>query len=160
MNRTIEDDERFKTARKLKYMDYEGSVLYWAGAGPSGRFFRNKTEIETYCNVHKLSSPRWVWGCKHVSSIFNAKRVIGTLGSPESLEAVLTPEAVQALQMVLDGWAESLELVALVADFDTAVVLDRALYSKTEKIHYEIDGYEPLCEDELASDGEPQLELM
>lgn len=129
--RCVHEEDFFRSANKLWYSDYEGKFIFWrAPLSVSGEFFRNRTELENYCMSHGFDLPRWCWAVDEVAFLLDAETcLLGvTNRAGEEIRPLLEDAEVAKLQELLDQWAMDLDTKSYEPDYETAVVLDRALY--------------------------------
>lgn len=129
LERQLPDVALFEAATKVWYPDYDGIFLYWPVAGGRGEFFRSRTDIEKYCVAKDIEPPRWVWACEQVGFLIDAEAVLaGARDSDQNpIRDLVEDPDVEKLQDILDEWVMARDLFSHRIDYNTAVVIDRAL---------------------------------
>ena len=131
-DRVALDESMFAAARKIPYFEYDEPFLFWAAAGPTGRFFGSRKEIEKYCTQKNLTPPRWVWACEPVGFLLDVQQVLQVARDRtcNEINHLIDDDEVERLQKLLDDWAMAQNLKSWDVDYDTAVVLDPSLYQE------------------------------
>lgn len=126
------DAAMFASARKIPYYEYDEPFLFWASAGPTGKFFGSRKEIERYCLQQNLTPPRWVWACESIGFLIDAQQILQAVRDRtcNEISHLIDDSEVERLQTMLDDWAVAQNLKSWDVDYDTAVVLDPSLYQE------------------------------
>jgi len=127
VDRVLREEELFRAAKRIRYLDYDGTYIYWSGAEGGGAFFRHKTELYAYCEKKGVAPPRWVFGCTPTPLRLDAAQVVAA-GSEQT--GPFEAEDLQTLQATLDAWVAERHVHTYVADELTVVLLDPSLYDQ------------------------------
>jgi hypothetical protein len=129
--RLVYEENLFRSAQKVFFVDYEGRYIYWVPPGTEvGEFFVSKTEVEKFCEQKNIIPPRWCWAVEQVGFLLDAEQVLAgaVTRTNEEVRPLLADEQVEELQKLLDDWAMKTELKSYDVDYEVAVILDRDLY--------------------------------
>ena len=129
--RTAQDEQLFRTAEKVFFIDYEGRYLCWTP--PGGRapeLFVSKTEVEKRCAELNTLPPRWCWAAEECGFLLDAEQaLVGAVTRDNGdVRSLLDDEQVEELQRLLDDWAMNLPVKSYEENHEVAVIFDRTLY--------------------------------
>lgn len=156
VDRLIREEELYKGATRVRYLDYEGKTFYWEGGSKS--YFSTRTELYEHCARNGLTPPRWVFGCKAVPLKLDATRLFESEEGHEARDLIDADEFGH-LQGLIDLWAAHEGLESYQYDETTVVLLDQALYDQaTWEPEWDPGDYVPYDASTAQEDSEAAFE--